>query len=165
MSQLSQPQTLPLKPLHLPVEPSVWPLPWGYWALLGFIVLSIILTVLLIRRKRKQERAKKAALKMLTSDVSTLSPAEANEILRQAALSYFPRKEVANLTGQSWLSFLDSQLASPRFLANESSWHSALYTSAYDSKDEGADLISDCKYWVQNALPPKRKYRNWNAAS
>lgn len=165
MSQLSQPQTLPLKPLHLPVEPSVWPLPWGYWALLGFIVLSIILTVLLIRRKRKQERAKKAALKMLTSDVSTLSPAEANEILRQAALSYFPRKEVANLTGQSWLSFLDSQLASPRFLANESSWYSALYTSAYDSKDEGADLISDCKYWVQNALPPKRKYRNWNAAS
>lgn len=165
MSQLSQPQTLPLKPLHLPVEPSVWPLPWGYWALLGFIVLSIILTVLLIRRKRKQERAKKAALKMLTSDVSTLSPAEANEILRQAALSYFPRKEVANLTGQSWLSFLDSQLASPRFLANESSWHSALYTSAYDSKDEGADLISDCKYWVQNALPPKRKYRNWNAVS
>ncbi|MCG9628358.1 DUF4381 domain-containing protein [Vibrio mediterranei] len=165
MSQLSQPQTLPLKPLHLPVEPSVWPLPWGYWALLGFIVLSIILTVLLIRRKRNQERAKKAALKMLTSDVSTLSPAEANEILRQAALSYFPRKEVANLTGQSWLSFLDSQLASPRFLANESSWHSALYTSAYDSKDEGADLISDCKYWVQNALPPKRKYRNWNAAS
>ena len=165
MSQLSQPQTLPLKPLHLPTEPSVWPLPWGYWALLGFIVLSIILTVLLIRRKRKQERAKKAALKMLTSDVSTLSPAEANEILRQAALSYFPRKEVANLTGQSWFSFLDSQLASPRFIPNESSWHSALYNSANPPKDEEANLISDCKYWVQNALPPKRKYRNWNAAS
>lgn len=165
MSQLSQPQTLPLKPLHLPAEPAAWPLPWGYWVIICMILLSIILVVAYVVTTRQRQRPKAAALKMLKSNTETLTPSIANEILRQAVLSYYPRKEVAHLTGTSWWRFLDSQLTSPRFLPKEMAWQAALYTNIDVSEDDYHDLVADCAFWIHHALPPKKQYRNEKAAS
>ena len=34
---------LPLAPLHLPAEPGLWPVAWGWWAILALVILSIFL--------------------------------------------------------------------------------------------------------------------------
>ncbi|OBT16939.1 hypothetical protein A9264_09415 [Vibrio sp. UCD-FRSSP16_10] len=165
MSQIQQ-QThaLPLKPIHLPADPSAWPLAWGYWGILGAICVVLVIIFITHRSIRNKQKAKKAALQILAKNASHFSVSETQELLRQAALSYFPRQDIAKLTGDKWLSFLDSQLASPRFLAKSDLWKKALYAAGKSSDHTNAELIEDCQHWLNNALPPKRKYRNWNAS-
>ncbi|GAL31022.1 hypothetical protein JCM19239_4746 [Vibrio variabilis] len=57
--------------------------------------------------------------------------------------------------------FLDSQLDQPRFANNHPQWQQVLYTSGVNNKETNQALVEDCLYWVEKALPPKRKYRNW----
>jgi hypothetical protein len=89
-----------------------------------------------------------------------LSPSAAQDIVRQAALSYFPRDKVAGLSGDDWLAFLDAQLAKPLFVAKQSQWQQALYQNAALMNDEQKEaqqqLVNDCETWLRKALPPKR---------
>jgi hypothetical protein len=47
-------------------------------------------------------------------DVITLG-IEVSELLRRAMLAYAPRADVAGLTGEAWLAWLDRDLAEPHF--------------------------------------------------
>ncbi|MCL9773829.1 DUF4381 domain-containing protein [Vibrio methylphosphonaticus] len=190
---------LELSSLTLPAAPSWWPLGPGWW-ISGLVLAFIIVGALFCYRRNKQKtRAKRAALNLFKIERDTLTPSSAIEVVRQAALSYYPRQDIAKLNGQSWYQFLDSQLAESLFFPNQTQWNQALYCSkhAYSShrsetlngatltnvKDhaqarnkEDADaipavshqdiehhtLVADCERWIQQALPPKRKYRNWN---
>ena len=84
----------------------------------------------------------------------TITPSGAMEILRQAALSYFPREKVAHLSGTKWLDFLDSQINDSLFRKNEKEWLKALYEKEPDVDTPA--LIAQCHEWLNNALPPKR---------
>jgi hypothetical protein len=119
----------------------------------------------LTRNYKRKTRAKKAAIRLIETH-SGSSPSSAIEIVRQAALSYFPRDDIAKLSGEQWLAFLDSQLDAPRFKAKDSLWQHVLYRKAVSSDDANSKetehaLVNDCLHWVQYALPPKRKFRNW----
>jgi hypothetical protein len=165
MNASTQTHPLPLKPQHLPEAPGLWPLPWGYWALLATVIIATLLLVWLTRHYKRKARAKKAAIKLIETH-SGSSPSSAIEIVRQAALSYFPREDIAKLSGEQWLTFLDSQLDAPRFRAKDSEWQYVLYRKAGSSngayrKETDHALVNDCLYWVQHALPPKRKFKNW----
>lgn len=162
MSQLDQTQSLPLKAIHLPAEPGIWPLPWGYWALLAFVIFALVAVVVGLRMHKQKRRAKLAAIQLLKYESDSLTPSAANEILRQAALSYFPRQDIAKLTGNEWLNFLDSQLAAPRFTTNSELWMNTLYRAEKCEPETQLQLIEDCFYWLHNALPPKRQFKNWN---
>ncbi|MGR5500415.1 DUF4381 domain-containing protein [Vibrio sp. DNB22_10_4] len=165
MNASTQTHPLPLQPLHLPEAPGMWPLPWGYWAILASIIITALLLIWLTRRYKHKARAKKAAIKLIETH-SGSSPSSAIEIVRQAALSYFPREDIAKLSGEQWLAFLDSQLDDPRFKAKALQWQHVLYRKAVSSNDTNCKetahaLVNDCVHWVQYALPPKRKFRNW----
>ncbi|GAD80174.1 DUF4381 domain-containing protein [Vibrio ezurae] len=162
MTQTNQTHTLPLKSLHLPSEPSAWPLAWGYWGVLALIVIVLLAAFIMQKKIRNRSRAKKAALHIINQPSQPLTISEVQELLRQAALSYFPRNDIAHLTGEQWLSFLDSQLSSPRFVTKNEQWQKGLYSSGVNEHQTDTELIQDCAYWLENALPPKRKYRNWN---
>jgi len=160
MNQSTQTSSLPLKPIHLPQEPGMWPLPWGYWAILAVAIISVCFLVWMIRHHKKRSKAKVAASNLIKTNTNS-TPSSALEVVRQAALSYFPREDIAKLTGEKWLSFLDSQLDQPRFANNHPQWQQVLYTSGVNNKETNQALVEDCLYWVEKALPPKRKYRNW----
>ncbi|MGF1750193.1 DUF4381 domain-containing protein [Vibrio cionasavignyae] len=201
MTQQTISHPLELSPLTLPTAPSWWPLGPGWW-ISGLILAFIIVCSLFWYRRNKQKtRAKRAALNLFKIERHNLTPSSAIEVVRQAALSYYPRQDIAKLSGQSWYQFLDSQLAEDIFSPNQALWNQALYCSqhAYNSQHaysspraqmlnggantdvkeqvqeennalptvshqslEGHTLIADCERWIQQALPPKRKYRNWN---
>ncbi|MEZ8491585.1 DUF4381 domain-containing protein [Vibrio splendidus] len=155
-------QPLELSPAITPSAPSWWPLAWGWWAVIVTAIALIALVFFIVKRGQKNQYAKNKALACFrdSQPSNTLSPSAAQDIVRQAALSYFPRDKVAGLSGDDWLAFLDAQLAKPLFAAKQSQWQQALYQDTALMSDEQKkaqqQLVNDCETWLRKALPPKR---------
>ena len=155
-------QPLDLSPAIAPDAPTWWPLAWGWWAVIVIAITLIALVFFIVKRRKNNQLPKQEALSYFSNRQSSnrLSPSEAQRILRQAALSYFPREKVAGLSGDDWLAFLDAQLAKPLFSVKQSQWQQALYQDASLMTDEQKkvqqQLVNDCETWLRKALPPKR---------
>ena len=155
-------QPLDLSPAIAPDAPTWWPLAWGWWAVIVIAITLIALVFFIVKRRKNNQLPKQEALSYFSNRQSSnrLSPSEAQRILRQAALSYFPREKVAGLAGNDWLKFLDAQLKKPLFVAKQSQWQQALYQDAAlmndDQKKAQQQLVNDCETWLRKALPPKR---------
>ncbi|MEZ8819760.1 DUF4381 domain-containing protein [Vibrio sp. 10N.222.54.A1] len=155
-------QPLDLSPVIAPDAPTWWPLAWGWWAVVITAIALIALVFFILKRRKNNQQAKQEALSYFSNSQSQdgLSPSKAQRILRQAALSYFPREKIAGLSGDDWLKFLDAQLAKPLFVAKQSQWQQALYQDVALMNDEQKkaqqQLVNDCETWLRKALPPKR---------
>ena len=151
MTSSTNDSLLPLAELHLPDAPSWFPLAWGWWATAAAIILVLIACVLFFRWKKKRIAPKKAALLLIRRE----KPAAAFELVRQVALCYYPREQIAQLTGREWYLFLDAQLATPLFDVNFERWQNVLY--AKQPSENNDELVEHCYQWVEQALPPKKK--------
>lgn len=155
-------QPLDLSPVITPDAPTWWPLAWGWWAVIVTSIILISIVFFIIRRRKNNQQPKQEALSYFTNSHSSdrLSPSEAQRILRQAALSYFPREKVAGLAGDNWLKFLDAQLKKPLFVEKQAQWQQSLYQDTTSMNDEQRQsqqqLVDDCETWLRKALPPKR---------
>jgi len=101
-----------LRDIHLPDPVGLWPPSGTLLLLLGLLIIGAIALYYLFRRYLKQSALKRIALKRLvTIRASSRSQvAQVNELAnltRRVALSRFPSDEVAPLTGEAWLTFLD----------------------------------------------------------
>ncbi len=157
---------LPLADLHLPAEPSWWPLAWGWWVALALVLIMIAASIWWLQRQRRQNRAKKSALKLLTNiHTSKMFQQQseqkkvtyANDVLRQVCLSYYPRYIMAGLHSEQWYQFLDSQSNKARFKQNQQQWHSALYQKHDIDEQSCQQLIEQVTTWVKDALPPNNR--------
>jgi len=108
-------QKLQLQDIHLPGSASFWPPAPGWWLLLALLIFITIWAVIKLRKKarlKKQQNLILAQLDALEADLkkhpSNETIAEINTLLRQLAVNYYPRDEIASLTGAQWLQFLDS---------------------------------------------------------
>ncbi|WP_122081225.1 DUF4381 domain-containing protein [Vibrio coralliirubri] len=155
-------QPLDLSPVIAPDAPTWWPLAWGWWAVIITAISLIALVFFILKRRKNNQQAKQEALSNFSNSQSQdgLSPSKAQDIVRQAALSYFPREKIAGLSGDDWLTFLDTQLAKPLFVAKQSQWQQALYQDVAlmneEQKKAQQQLVNDCETWLRKALPPKR---------
>ncbi|MEN8219941.1 MAG: DUF4381 domain-containing protein [Pseudomonadota bacterium] len=116
-------QQLPLRDIHLPEPISLlWPLAPGWWLLLALLLFLILVSIWLLRL-RKRNAAKRIALRKLKKLEKADEPKklvqEISTLLRRFYITKYPRKEVASLTGQAWLAFLDNQLGKQSFTAGE----------------------------------------------
>lgn len=107
-----------LRDIHLPAEVSWWPLAPGWWIL---IVLGLALFAAGIYWLVKRWRAsvhKRAAIRSLELSLTKYKRSKNNgasqdyissfsETIRRVALVSFPQQQVASLTGNTWLDFLD----------------------------------------------------------
>jgi len=117
------PQAIPLRGLHLPEPVGWWPLAPGWWVLLAMLVIACGLLIRAWLRRRAHSAARRKALRQLEESRSAFAyhgnpvvlGAEVSELLRRAMLAYAPRSEVAGLTGEDWLAWLDRDLETPRF--------------------------------------------------
>ncbi len=108
-------QSLQLHDIHLPGDPSIWPLAIGWWLLIAIALLLLVYLFIKVRRHlyikkyKKMLRNEYAALeKKLKESPDKNHIAEANVLLRRFALAYYPDQNTASLTGSDWLSFLDT---------------------------------------------------------
>lgn len=117
------PEQIPLRDLHLPEPIGWWPLAPGWWFLAVVALLGLVLLLRLYWRRRAGGAARRHALRRL--DELTLEfdqhhdavafAARLSELLRRTMLAYAPRQEVAGLTGDAWLGWLDRDFPEPRF--------------------------------------------------
>ncbi len=104
-----------LRDIHLPATVNWWPPAPGWWALAAALALGLALAVWLVLRWRRG-RVRRAALRELRALETAYAEAgdagafaaDLSRLLRRYALQRFPRREVAGLTGQDWLRFLDT---------------------------------------------------------
>ncbi len=117
------PQEIPLRGLHLPEAVGWWPLAPGWWLLIVLLVAAAVFLLRTWLRRRAHAAARRKALRQLEESRSAYAyhgnpitlGAEVSELLRRAMLAYAPRAEVAGLTGDEWLAWLDRDLDEPRF--------------------------------------------------
>jgi len=98
-----------LAPAHAPPPASWWPLATGWWVLL--ILSAIIIGALIYRQRHPASCLRRIALHQLKnmetmiSDDVTLAR-ELEHLLRRFAIARFGRDQVANLSGERWLTFI-----------------------------------------------------------
>ncbi|HEX5126979.1 MAG TPA: DUF4381 domain-containing protein [Rhodocyclaceae bacterium] len=107
-----------LRDIHLPPPISWWPPAPGWWLLVALVPL-LGLVFYIVLRLRRRNRWRVVALAELTHlrqqyAAQNLSAqklvGELSVLLRRVAISRFPREQVASLSGEAWLEFLDHAL-------------------------------------------------------
>lgn len=143
-----------LKDIHLPGVMGWWPPAIGWWILLVIIPLFIGFIIWLYRRITRKT-AVKSAKKWLTliEQDDTLDDQQKliqlSELVRRAAISCSSRNEVASLTGQAWLSYLDSSVTGKPFTQGVGVvFADGHYRKQPYSNLEIAPLIALCKSWL-----------------
>ena len=142
-----KPDLSQLRDIHLPAAVSWWPPAPGWWGVLVLVLIAAGLAyVFYARRRRNLWRAKALAELARLRDLSVL--------LRRVAISRFPRHDVAALTGEAWLAFLDRGLGDTK--AFQSGAGRVLLNGPYASKVEvdTASLLALCERWIKQ-LPAK----------
>ncbi|MGD2020762.1 MAG: DUF4381 domain-containing protein [Thiohalocapsa sp.] len=152
---LGTPEQLHLRDIHEPPAPPAWPPAPGWW-LLGALLLAAMLPLLLRLRRNWQRRRRR---ERIIAELERLRGAECgpalvggvSALLKRAALSRFPRGEVAALTGTDWLDFLDRTGGAGGFSAGPGQ---VLADGAYAPRREcDADaLLTLARRWLRQNL-------------
>ena len=117
------PTELPLRDLHLPDAVGWWPLAPGWWVLIAILAVILAWQAARALRRWRINGPRRYALRELAGleaeylehRNAVLLGKQVSELLRRAMLAYAPRAEVAGLTGESWLRWLDTGLPVPYF--------------------------------------------------
>ncbi len=150
MPLVPAPQELPLRDIHLPDEIGFWPLAPGWWLLLAGILLAGFALLLLVRywQGRRYKRLALRELNRLENQTGRELAVALSRLLRRAALCHFERNQVAGLSGEAWLAFLDRPFADAPFSAGVGQvLADAPYRPATDY--DAAALRALCRSWLQ----------------
>ena len=111
---MDQLEALQLRDIHLPESPDFWPPALAWWLMLSLVFFFSFWVLVKIRQRSRNKKhhqllfTRLAELEnKLRKDPSNETLAEINILLRQLAVAYYPREEIACLTGGDWLHFLD----------------------------------------------------------
>lgn len=117
------PEQIPLRDLHLPEAIGFWPLAPGWWILIALAAAGVAYLLYKQFLKWRWNAARRLALRELSrvrnefesgADALTLGK-QLSELVRRSMLAYAPRGEVAGLTGDNWLAWLDQGMDSKPF--------------------------------------------------
>lgn len=157
---MNTPALTELRDIHIPAA-SWWPPAPGWWAL-AILLIAAAMFIAWRRRTRHHRRIINAAIQTLQTieqqyhrDKDTRQLAEnLSSLLRRIAISRYPRHDIAALTGEAWLLWLDRHLAHPGFSQGAGR---ILITAPYQSNPQvDADALFDlCRNWI-SALPYKQ---------
>lgn len=109
------PGAIPLRDIHLPAEPGLWPPAPGLW-LLGLLLLAAIAGALVFGMRRLNRRRRQRQALAEYGRIAQMHPpeaepvahlAEASQLLRRLCRRYAPRALL--LKDDDWLAFLDGR--------------------------------------------------------
>ncbi|MBT8089380.1 MAG: DUF4381 domain-containing protein [Gammaproteobacteria bacterium] len=114
---------LPLRDLHLPDPIGWWPLAPGWWFVLSIAATAAGYLAWRAYKRWQHNASRRFALRELARyeaeyaehrNPVTLAR-QLSGLLRRGMLAYAPREEVAGLTGEAWLQWLDRGMPLPYF--------------------------------------------------
>lgn len=122
-----------------------WPLAPGWWVILGVIALIMLTGFWRYMRNRHRNAYRRYALKELNN---FNSPSALPVLLKRVALVAYPREQVASLSGQEWIDFLNHEV--PNCFTSDCA--ALLFQVNYLPGDQTAleteSLISAVRRWV-----------------
>lgn len=149
-----------LNDLAMPAPVPLWPPAPGWYLVLA---LSVLLAAWLLRRawlRQRRNRYRKQALAALSRLAPPAAGSDAHrlaELLKRAALTAWPRSEIAALSGAAWHRFLDRTAASDRFSRGAGA---TLDRLAYGdgegavSETDWLELKSAAEHWLKRHRAP-----------
>jgi hypothetical protein len=150
---------LELRDIHLPADPGAWPPAPGWWLLAGLVMVLLVAAAVIARRRWLRRRRRQRILAELeqlggSEAIAPVLAAGISELLKRVALSRYRRAEVASLTGEAWLAFLDRTGGDGRFLNGAGRvLASGPYLPAQGSDDaqaiDSAGLLAAARHWVR----------------
>ncbi len=150
-------QALQLRDIHLPGAPAIWPLAPGWW-LIAALLLALLVWAGVAGWRRYQLRCERMQVLdeleriavRLAQESSPALVANLSTLLRRLALTRFSRAQVAGLTGDAWLHFLDASGQTTGFFTGPGRM---LVTAPYQrALSENADvpgLVVLVRRWVE----------------
>ena len=149
-----------LRDIHVPNEVSVWPLDWGWWALIAVVLLVLFGLYKAISTHIRHNKPRKQALALLESVSAQQSnwPVRLNSVLKRTAMSYYSTQQVAGLYGKQWQAFLTSSLKSSD--KELEGGLAKLVNNVYQASPNPSDFETckgAVKNWLLKAKLPKNK--------
>jgi hypothetical protein len=153
--------SIDLHDIHAATAPEFWPPAPGWW-LLAVVVIGTTLFVgrHLIKAWRRRQLQNHILVELET--LNARSPAEVathvSTLLRRVALMCFERNEVASLSGDAWLSFLDRTGGNGAFSSGIGNVLATAPYAAHDANDADSEaLLSLARQWIRQNLRQQRK--------
>ena len=120
--QATQPAPSPLdqlKDIHLPEQIDQFQLAPGWWILIAIVIGFVVYAILQWNKKRKSlfllVPASNELDKIGQSKPDNQAMAELSALLKRVCLLYFPKQQVAALSGDSWTQFINQQVGQELF--------------------------------------------------
>lgn len=160
---LTQP-ALDLRDIHLPEPVSWWPVAPGWWLL----IVAVLLTLLLIFISRKVYRSRQLK-REITAELETIKQQfqqsnnkaqlakDLSVLLRRASITFYSATNIAGLTGENWLAYLDETSGQNSGITNfHSETGKVLLTAPYLPENAELDfdapaLVHLCEAWLLTA--------------
>lgn len=152
-----------LKDLALPPPAGWWPWAPGWWILTAALLVAFILLVLSWHRRYRANAYRRAADRAL-ADLATaartttdraLLATQISELLKRTALVAFPRAQVAGLSGQAWLAFLDRTARGTRFTREPANALPQLCLGAAGNPDTIDAALANARRWIRTHHRPE----------
>ena len=159
-----------LNDIVLPATVGWWPLATGWYFLLGLLLIALAWFSYRSLHRWMNNRYRRAALQelqLLANRIHAIdeqNPEKRDAKLRQipillkrTALSAYPRRQVASLSGKDWFHFLNSTVKASPFIGSTASTlnkisYSSGELSAVDSKAIEV-LLTVCRQWLKHHQP------------
>ncbi|MEY8702111.1 DUF4381 domain-containing protein [Francisella philomiragia] len=149
-----------LKDIYLPVRVSQWwPLAYGWWLLLGLIVLAFIIFLIILHFRKKRNSYKDSIVndfRRTIEETQQNKPKEALQnisvYLKRVALQKFPNKEIKTLHGEQWLEFLDSKMKNQNFKNTKANMLANSYRAVELDKQTLNEILTVSEQWLRRVL-------------
>lgn len=169
----AQPNVLPqqqadplaqLRDIHMPPPIDTWPPAPGWFVLAALGLLAAIALLYWLYTRWRRNRYRREALKELAALRARFEQqhdkadflTESQTLLKRVALTRYPREQVASLTGEAWVRFLDRSANTDEFSMGAGQ---ALIDGGYAPDPEvDVDTLHDlAAMWIKNHrdLPPR----------
>ena len=147
-----------LNPLREPTAISWWPLAPGWWVLLLLLVLGLATLAWLALRSyrrnayRRQGQAALAKIRHRWHEDGDMQSclAAANALLKAVALRAFERRDIAGISGEHWLAFLNQ---------SGGSFQLAPLQAQYRNGEAPLDVeqhLDCCAHWIRHHRVARR---------
>lgn len=144
-----------LKDISTPEQISQFPIALGWWLLLALLLLSLLTFFLKLKQYKKVRKNQRKAIAQITKNTEKL---ETMRILKWAAMAYFPRHEVASLSGNDFSTYLAEKLPindKDKFIKQTKDHWQSLYQK--NSDEQIAEEFNQAAVlWLNKALPPRK---------
>ncbi|MFK5913332.1 MAG: DUF4381 domain-containing protein [Woeseiaceae bacterium] len=163
--KLPEQHTDSLRDIHLPDAISWWPPAIGWWVLLALVIAAVVFIPKLYRRisYTPLNKVAKTTFENIVTDYNenhndAALVTETSQFLRQIAMSYYSRGEIAQLTGEEWVYALNKITEHNHF--NESV-KQYLINAPYQKEIsiDSEQLITAVQNWLER-LPKQPQGRN-----